>query len=437
MKKIWDVLSVFIPTFIGRVGFILLGFVDSLVLARYNATHLGYQSIADMPIGFFCVIIQGLTQGVLFQTTIAYGAKKYKEAGDAFHLAIKQSLLLSLPFLLLAPFSKMFFTYMNNPEAADTISNLFLILLAGIPFAVLYSIGQLFLQGIKKPMVCMTLVLIANVLNFILNNVLVFGMYGFPEWGAYGTVVTTTTIRMFLVLSVLAYIWFMKDHALYGIRQWHLPPKEQRKLQRKLGLGALLNIVSEEGTYAVNMFIASLLTLSVVAVYSLAFRTMYFIFIIAVTIAVTSAFYVGKAFGEKNIRRVFRIIWSGCAACAITMILIGVGLYWARDALTAWITTDIEVRQALPTLLAIVSSLLLWNGLQALFIIDLRTLRDIWVPTLIKAVTFGLMPLLSWIFCFVYDGGAPGLMASVWIVNALCCLAFMGRMIYLNKTMRL
>ncbi|MDR1693930.1 MAG: hypothetical protein LBR70_01875 [Lactobacillaceae bacterium] len=56
----------FFPVFISRVGMFVMSILDSIILAHYNSLHLGYQSIADTPIIFIMLAINGLVQGVLF-----------------------------------------------------------------------------------------------------------------------------------------------------------------------------------------------------------------------------------------------------------------------------------------------------------------------------------------------------------------------------------
>lgn len=55
-------------------------------------------------------------------------------------------------------------------------------------------------------------IIAANILNIIVNPVLVYGKFGFPELGAVGSATSTLIVRIFLAVYILAYIRRMKKN---------------------------------------------------------------------------------------------------------------------------------------------------------------------------------------------------------------------------------
>ena len=50
--------------------------------------------------------------------------------------------------------------------------------------------------------------IVANIINIGANYVLVYGMYGFPELGAEGSIWATFIVRLAQVFAILSYVWF-------------------------------------------------------------------------------------------------------------------------------------------------------------------------------------------------------------------------------------
>ena len=88
----------------------------------------------------------------------------------------------------------------------------------------LYTASAFFLEGLKRPLPGMVVMIVANLLNVPLNLILVWGAWGIPAMGAEGSAWATTTVRWMLALSLLAYVWNLGDRALLRIRlpagQW-------------------------------------------------------------------------------------------------------------------------------------------------------------------------------------------------------------------------
>ncbi len=84
------------------------------------------------------------------------------------------------------------------------------VFVVSIPFILIYVNANFFLQSIKRPYVAMYGIIVANILNIMINPVLVYGKFGLPELGAVGSATSTLIVRIFLALYMLYYIKRMK-----------------------------------------------------------------------------------------------------------------------------------------------------------------------------------------------------------------------------------
>ncbi|MFW5985671.1 MAG: MATE family efflux transporter [Halanaerobiaceae bacterium] len=98
----------------------------------------------------------------------------------------------------------------------------FRIITAGIPLMFIYFIFSAVLQGIGDTKTPMYLKLIAVAANVVLDPLLIFGWFGFPELGISGAAIATVFTR-FLAAGVGLYILFTGKKELH-IRPHHLRP---------------------------------------------------------------------------------------------------------------------------------------------------------------------------------------------------------------------
>ncbi len=93
---------------------------------------------------------------------------------------------------------------------AENSGRLLMILALSIPGIMQFENANFFLQSIRRQHVAVYASVIANLLNIILNYALVYGHWGFPEWGAAGSAMTPLTVRTFLGVFMLGYVQRMK-----------------------------------------------------------------------------------------------------------------------------------------------------------------------------------------------------------------------------------
>ena len=63
----------------------------------------------------------------------------------------------------------------------------------------------------------MVIMIAANIINIFANYFLVYGVYGFPELGAEGSIWATFIVRCMQVVAILSYVWFFIDHEKFGL----------------------------------------------------------------------------------------------------------------------------------------------------------------------------------------------------------------------------
>ncbi|WP_068778695.1 MATE family efflux transporter [Paenibacillus sp. GM2] len=208
----WKKLSLFAvtwPIFIDSVLRMLLGTVDVFMLSRVSDTATGAVGLANEII-FFCILMFGFVGiGTSVAVSQYIGARREQEASRISALAITINLIFGiLVSLALVSFGEPLLQLLNlNPEQIGIASH-YLKIIGGFIWveALSYAISSVIRStGHTKSVMYVTLGV--NIIHMTGNYLLIFGNFGFPQWGVTGAAVSTVISRMLgiLVLVVILY----------------------------------------------------------------------------------------------------------------------------------------------------------------------------------------------------------------------------------------
>ena len=100
-------------------------------------------------------------------------------------------------------------------EVADlAIRFLNVIMLSMIPLSIFFTFKQ-FTEGMSDTKTAMFITIGANGLNILLNYLLVFGKYGFPEMGVMGACWATFISRCMMAISMFLYVRYSLKYSKY------------------------------------------------------------------------------------------------------------------------------------------------------------------------------------------------------------------------------
>ena len=291
-----------------------------------------------------------------------------------------------------------------------------------------------FLEGIKRPLPAMVLMLIANVINVGLNWVLIYGNLGFEAMGAAGSAWATTFVRMFLALGLVAYILTMPGARLFGVRKKYTAGFRSWAEQRRLGYSAGLSFGIEHLSIIMLFIFAGLLGTLELAAVSIVFNVFALFFMISSGIASATAVQVGIAWGQRSGENVARAGWTGCglqlAVLFIPMLLMVMTPQWF-----AHMYTDDQALIALAVPLYVLGGLsLLLDTTQTVWSNALRGRHDKWFPTASHFINyFLLMVPLAWYLAFSVGRGGKGLFEALIVASVLSVIALTARFVWLSR----
>jgi len=313
-------LSLSLPGIASMITMALYNIIDTFWVAR-----LGYRAIAALTIvmPYHILIIAfgaGTGIGVSALTSRRFGEGNAEAtnhvAGQIFPLAV----LLGSVFLAAALFfSHTILTICGaTPDIMDYATQYLVIISFGAPFLIFSISANNLLRGSGDAIRPMIFMIIATVINIILDPLMIFGIGPFPEMGVRGAALATTISQA--CAAGLNFYYIVAHKSIYRIKlaQIRLNLPILRDIYR-VGFPAMIMETTESITFALFNYVISAFGSLAIAAAGLAIRIGDLAFMPMFGVAQGLLPIVGFNFGAKLWDRVWRAVKLACIGLALTM----------------------------------------------------------------------------------------------------------------------
>lgn len=415
-----------VPVVIARLGAIGMTLVDTVFVGRYGTQDLAYQSIAGTLHTLLLSVAMGLLQGTIVLTANAFGQGKYRECGMVLRRSVPYALFIGIFLMIVCLPSEFVMNLLGQPpDVAQGSAKVLSVYALGIPFTLLFFVMSSFLEGTKRPLPGMVMILLANIINIFANYAFVYGHYGFPAMGAVGSAVATTLIRVILAVGMFIIVFCIDENDLYGV--WVKPEKnrEENRRIRSVGYGAAVTIGVEEGSYSAVNIMAGWLGALALGAYTIMLNVSTNVFVLASGVGTASAVLMGIAKGKKSVLEMKIVGYTALFFNLAIMLLCSALFLLCPNFIASVYTKDPELADMTVPLVMICSLLCIFDGTQQVMVNVLRGAVDILVPTICQgaAFIFIMLPLI-WLFSFKWNYGVMG-MTYAMIIACACAAVFL------------
>jgi MATE family multidrug resistance protein len=400
-----------VPVMLARAGMVVLVTVDTVLVGRAGGRELAFFAISTAVHISLQAIGIGLLVGTVVLTAQADGAGRKHECGRIWRLALLLAGGLGLFYAFVELHGETLLRLLGQDSVIAAGGGRALAMWAiGIPGVMLYLATTSFLDGISRPRAAMTVSLSANLLNFALAWALVSGHGGLPAMGAAGAALATaiTAWTMFLVLGLYALLLPGSDGL--GIRA---PLRGYYPLIGRLlllGLPVALSVGFETTAFSGATVIAGWVGVTALAAYQLSINITSFVYMMSLGLATAAAVRVGNAVGRDDRPGVARAGWLTVAVVFCLMGAVGLAIHFLRGGIVAIYTQDADVAAAALPVLALLSFLILFDGVQGVLMGALRGTGDVFLPSATYALAFwGCAIPVCYILGYRHAMGALGL----------------------------
>jgi len=432
-------LKLSLPVMLGMLGHTLVSLVDNIMVGKLDPTNLAAVSLGNSFVFIGMAIGIGFSSAITPLIAEADSENNHHKLQSTFVHGIILCTALSLLLFLSIFFFRDIMLLMNQPEAVVELAlpYLELVVISLIPLLIFQAFKQ-FCDGLSLTIYPMYAAVIANVINVLINYVLIFGKFGFPQMGimgaAIGTLISRTVMLVFLIL-IVKYNSKIKQ-CLNDIRQIKIDKLMFKKIL-DIGIPSSLQMVFEVFFFTTAIWLSGLLGENPQSANQIALNLSSMTFMIASGLSVSAMVRVGNQKGLKNYVDLRRISFSILLLGLILALFFALCFILFSDLLpyiyidlnnTLNYKDNLEVIEITSKLLIIAAVYQISDTIQVIILAALRGMQDVKIPTLITFVAYWLIG-----FPISYFLGSDDMLGSegIWI-GLLSGLTIAATLLYIR-----
>jgi MATE family multidrug resistance protein len=427
------------PIILGLLGHTLVGMIDNIMVGKLDPTNLAAVSLGNSFIFIAMSIGIGFSAAITPVVAEAHSKKHDKDLMksfvNGFILCLFLGCFLYGAILLFKPLLNVLDQPQNVVELA--IPYLDIVALSLIPLLMFQALKQ-FSDGLSLTANSMYATILANVVNVIINYVLIFGEFGFPQMGIIGAAIGTLVSRiiMFIFLFFLLYKRDVIRKYISYIFKFIIDTEMIKKII-SLGFPTSLQMLFEVGIFTAAIWLSGLLGEITQAANQIVLNISSMTFMIASGLSVSAAIRAGNQKGLNNYNELKRISLSILLLGIIFAMVFSLLIFFFRSALP-YIYIDIsdslnydknlEIVSKAATLFIVVSLFQLFDSAQVIILGTLRGMQDVIIPTVIVFIAYWVV---GFPVSYYYGDISQYKEIGIWF-GLLCGLLFSSVFLYLR-----
>jgi MATE family multidrug resistance protein len=393
-----------------QVGLMLMGVVDTVMVGRLSAEALAAAAVAN--VWFFAVTTIGMGCIAVLDPVVSQAVGARDETGIArgVQRGFLLALALTIPITLGNLPVEAVLRWTGQPaEVVPLAGDYIQLILPGIFPYLGFMVVREALQalGIIRPLI--VVIILANLLNAVLNWALIFGHGGAPAMGIGGSALATTVSRWVMLASILALTWRIMRPRLWP---WQRESFAWEPLRRMLAIGLPIGfqILFEYGVFGGVGLLMGRWGTAAVAGHQIALNLAAITFMVPFGIGAATSVLVGRAVGAGLPDEARRRASAGLIVSAAFMAVTAIVMVSVPGILARTYSPDPAVAAVAASLIPLAGAFQIFDGTQTVAIGALRGVGDTRIPVLINLTGYysiGL-PIGLWL-AFNRNHGPTGL----------------------------
>ena len=399
-----------LPVVTIQVGMMAMGVVDTIMVG-----HVSAQALAAVALGnlyFFGLAIFAMGTLMVLDPVVAQavGAGDEPAIARGVQRGILLAGMLTVPAVLLLAVAQGFMILARQPDEVVPLAAAYALRLAPgvLPFFVFVVFRQS-LQAMRVTAAIVIAILVANLINAVLNWILIFGHFGVPAMGVAGSAWATTASRWLLTLLLLFLVHRRISPYLWPIRPeiWEAAPLGR---MIRLGLPIGCQYLLEFGAFALVALMMGWLGTNAMAGHQIAINLASLTFMVPLGTSDAASVLVGQAVGRRDPAGARGAAHSALLCGAGFMALTAILFLSVPGPLARLYTREVEIVALAATLIPLAGLFQVFDGLQAVGGGILRGLGETRVAMLVNLFGYWCLGLpVSYVLGFQVGLGPIGL----------------------------
>lgn len=400
-----------VPIVIGQIGVIILGFADTLMVGHHSTQELAAASFVNNMFNLAIIFSTGFSYGLTPIIGSLYGHSDFTGAGRFLKNSLLANSLIAVVLIFLMTILYFNIEKLDQPaELLPLIRPYYIVLLLSLFFVLLFQGFKQFADGITDTHTSMWILLGGNLLNIVGNYILIYGKFGFPEFGLLGAGISTLFSRIVMV-AVFAYIFFYSKRYLRylaGFKHFKINRPDFKKLN-ELGWPIALQMGMETASFSLSAIMIGWIGIIALAAHQIMLVISQICFMMYYGMGAAIAVRVSNFKGQNDLLNVRRSAFAGFHIIMMMAVLSSLPIFLLRDYIGGWFTDSEAVSVMVSGLILPLLLYQFGDGLQIAFANALRGITDVKPMMIIAFISYFLISLPVGYFCgFTLGLGAFG-----------------------------
>ncbi|MEZ5346377.1 MAG: MATE family efflux transporter [Pyrinomonadaceae bacterium] len=395
--------------------------VDVYFVASLGAIAVAVVGITESMMALVYAVAIGISIGATATVSRRIGEKDpegaAKSATHAIYIGLAASLIMGAVGII---FASTFLTLLGAEPDVVREGTLFAQLMLGGNFVVvfLFLLNAIF-RGAGDAAIAMRVLWISNILNCILDPLLIFGIWIFPELGVTGAAVATLIGRGIGVIYAGYKLFFGEKRFEIRREHWKFDTERFRRLL-SISWVAVLQFIVGTASWVGLMVVVAGFGSEAVAGYTIGIRIIIFALLPAVGLSNAAATLVGQNLGAKQPGRAEKSVWRAAYYNAICQTAIGILFAVFAAPIASIFTSEPAVLAYATDALRIISYGFFFYAIGMVLETSFNGAGDAWTPTYLNLFVFWIFEIpLAYVLAYYFGFGAHGVFWAITIAFSL------------------
>ncbi len=215
-RNIWRISY---PLMLAGISETVIDITDTIFLARYGITELAAIGLADAWYMLFLFLSLGIIDGIQVITGRRAGQGRLQDIGRVFNQGLYMLAVVSVLMtgLLYAAIHIGVGNLMASSEVMHAVESYLRIIIYSLFFQSVNLAFSAFYVSIGQTRILIGAALLLASSNIVLDYLLIFGNFGFPEMGIEGAAVASLSAEILTFLFLVASVYRQQHHRHYGL----------------------------------------------------------------------------------------------------------------------------------------------------------------------------------------------------------------------------
>jgi MATE family multidrug resistance protein len=431
-SELRGLIALAVPVVLSELGWMAQGIVDTIMVGALGPAAIGAVALGNAVYYTPSLFAIGLLLGLDTLIAHAYGRSDHDDCHRWLAQGIYLALAATVPVMLVLHAASYAFAHFGvAPAVALPAGSYLRIINTGTLPLLIYGAARRYLQSVGQARMITYTYVAANLVNWFLNWVLIYGKFGMPALGVAGSALSTVLSRVLMAAALLAFAWryeSRRGHPLF--RHWAAPQLDRIRALVRLGLPAAGQMLLEVGAWNLATLAAGWVPPVPVALaaHQIVLNYASLTYMVPLGVSSSAAVAVGHAAGAGDHGRARRAGWLSLALGIGFMVLAGLCFFLFPIPLIKLYTSDPLVLSMGPSLLALAAAFQIFDGTQTVCTGALRGLGETRYPMLANLFGYWFFGLpLGLTLCFALHWGIYGLWTGLTIALISIALLLIRR----------